>query len=865
MEMDAEMQLHLELRIEKNLATGMTVDEARFAALRAFGGVDQIKERCRDGVTWRPLEDLLRDIRLTARVLRKNFGFTAMAMLTRALCIGANTAIFSMVYALLLKPLPFPEPSRIVGLHNFFDSKSMDSNLVQYTDYKAHAVSYDAVGLWRLKSCTVGDNGSEDRITAASCTSEMFGILGVTPLIGHFFTAENCRLGEDRVVVLTESFWEAHFGGDPGVIGKALRVDGETSRIIGVAPRSLEAFDTRMKFIKPEAWKPSWIDPTRRYALDTPLYARLKRGVSVSQAQAEAAAIEHRFYDGAPDWNKKVLDHASYRVTVEPVQATRTQPVRAPLCLLEGGVVLVLLIGCVNVSNLLLARANGRQGELAIRLAIGATRGALARQLLVESLWLTMGGAALGVGGAYGAVHAINHYSAAMLPSTTPFAIDGGVLGFTVAISILVGLAIGMLPMGHILRPGLAALLHSAARTASGSRRARRLSGTLITGQVAVTLVLLAAAGLLIHSFANAVAVEPGFDPENLMTARIALGRPYWNDHGAVFQKQLIQALEDIPGVSGVALAEGVPFEGGVGDNVLTLKDSPIPSDTIQPNAYQVGVSAGYFEALHIRLREGRYINEHDVDGVEYVVDERFAKKYFPGRSALGAHFTFQNRHLPARTEDWPVIVGIVENVPHTGVEDRSNTPFAYYPLLKAQPEEPNLFVRSSRPIDDLTLAIREKLHGLDPEIPLYHVETLRTAIGESFNHRRAVMLLLGSFAALALFLSAVGIYGSLAFDVSQRIREIGIRGAIGGSRIQIVGMIMRQGLSKTAIGLGIGLGAAVLLCRLMKGMLYELNPTDPWTLLLSSLLLFGTAALASYIPAGRAAKIDSVQALRLE
>jgi len=863
--MAEEMRLHVEHLTRKGIADGLSPEEARYAAQRRFGGIEQFKELCRDGMTWRLVEDFVRDIRLTARVLRKNFGFTAMVVLTLAFCIGANTAIFSMVYALLLKPLPFPEPSRIVGLHNVFNSKSMDSNLVQYADYKAHAVSYDAVGLWSLKSCTVGDDGSEDRITAASCTSEMFGILGVMPLIGHFFATENCRLGEDRVVVLTESFWEAHFGRDPGVLGKPLRVDGETSRIIAVAPHSLEAFDTRMKIIKPEAWKPSWIDPTQRYYLDTPLYARLKRDVSASQAQAEAEAIEHRFYDGAPDWNKKLLDHASYRVTVEPVQATRTQPVRAPLYLLQGGVVLVLLIGCVNVSNLLLVRANGRQGELGIRLAIGATRGALARQLLVESLLLTIGGAALGIGGAYGAIHVINQYSAAMLPATMPFAIDGRVLGFTVAVSLLVGLAIGMLPMANVLSPGRAVLLHHATRTASGSRKARTFSGALIMGQVAVTLVLLAGAGLLVHSFANAVAVEPGFDPENLMTARIALGRPYWNDHGAVFQKQLIQALSEIPGVSGVALAEGVPFEGGVGSYVLTLKDSPLPADSIQPNAYQVGVSAGYFEALHIRLLEGRYMNEHDADGVEYVVDERFAKKYFPGRSAVGAHFTFQNRHLPVKTADWPVIVGVVQNVPHTGVEDLSNTPFTYYPLLKAQPEEPNLFVRSARPLDDLTLAIREKLHGLDPDIPLYHVETLRTAIGESFNNRRAVMLLLGSFAVLALFLSAVGVYGSLAFDVSQRTREIGIRSAIGGSRSQIVGMVMRQGLSKAAIGLGIGLGVAVVVCRLMKGMLYDLKPTDPWTLVLSSLLLGAIAALASYIPAERAAKIDPVQALRME
>jgi predicted permease len=547
------------------------------------------------------------------------------------------------------------------------------------------------------------------------------------------------------------------------------------------------------------------------------------------------------------------------------VQFARVRPIETSLYLLQGGVVFVLLIGCVNVANLLLTRANGRQGELSIRLAMGASRGTLARQLLVESLVLTVAGAALGIAGAFGAIHVLNHFSAKMLPGTLPFVIDGRVLGGTAAVSLLVGLLIGLLPMAHVLRPQQAGFLHRATRTASGGRQARALSGVLVMGQAAVTLVLLTGAGLLIHSFANAVAVRPGFDPENLVTARIALGRPYWNDHGAVFQKQLIQALKEIPGVSDAALASGVPFEGGVGSRVLTLKDSPLPVDSSQPNAFEVGVSVGYFEALHIRLLEGRLYNERDTDGHEYVVDERFAQAYFPHRSAVGAHFTFQNRKLPAQAGDWPVIVGVVQNVPHNGVEDRSNTPFTYYPLLMSQPEEPDLFVRSTRPLSDLTAAIREKLHGLDPGIPLYHVERMQTAIDQSFDDRRAVMLLLAAFATLALFLSAVGLYGVLAFDVSQRTREIGIRGAVGGSRTQIIGMIMRQGLVKAAIGLSVGIATATLLSRYMVSMLFELRPSDPWTYVVVSLLLAAVAALASYLPARRAARIDPVVALRME
>ena len=385
-------------------------------------------------------------------------------------------------------------------------------------------------------------------------------------------------------------------------------MDGDSRKIIGVAPPELEALDARIRFLLPLAWKASWIDPTQRYFLDKALFARLKRNVTIGQAQAEAAAIEHRFYDSAPDWNKKVLDRSSYRILVETVQTERIQQETNPLYLLEGGVLLVLLIGCVNVANLLLARANSRQGELAIRLALGATRGAIARQLLVESMILTVTGSALGVGGALGSIRAINGYWAKAVPGTLPLAIDGRVLGFTVALTLAVGLLIGLLPLWHVLRPQSGRIRNLASPTVASGRSARTLGGILVTGQVAVTLVLLAGAGLLIRSFANAVSVNPGLDPSNLITARIALGRPYWNDRGAVFQTQLIHALGEIPGVSAAAIGSNVPFEGNVDHRVLTLKDSPISAGSMQPNAFEVGVSAGYFETLHIRLLEGRVL-----------------------------------------------------------------------------------------------------------------------------------------------------------------------------------------------------------------------------------------------------------------
>jgi len=774
-----------------------------------------------------------------------------------------------MVYALLLRPLPFPEPNRIVEIYNTFHKAALDkmpSNAVQYDDYKKHASSYESVGLFGQYTAMLGEESHAERIPAAYGSADMFDVLGLKPLIGQFFTLKNAQAGEDKVVVLTEAYWKSQYHEDPGVLGQTARINGNSYRIIGVAPDALNAFDARMRFVTPMTWKAEDFDPQRRFSLGTPLYARLKPGVSSAQALAEAQAIEKRYYDAGVPQLREFLDRAGFKIAVGLVQAEKVQPVRSSLLLLETGVVIVLLIGCVNIANLLLTRANGRQSELAIRTALGASRWAIARQLLVESLLLTLTGAVIGVVLAWSAIRVINRFSAKLLPDMLPFEINGRVLAFALVLSIAVGLLIGLLPVIHTLRSNLMALIHRSSRSVAGNRGVRALSSFLVTAQVAVALVLLTGAGLLVHSFANALAVKPGFDPSHLVVGSIAVPHAYQTQEGEVgLQNRILAGLRQIPGVDDVAMANGIPFNGGLGILALTLKENTLANDSSQPGAFLVGCSIGYFQALRIQLLEGRFLDDRDPGAKPdvFVVDERFEKRYFPGQSAVGKHFSFNG--TPKTAAEWPVIIGVVRNVPHNGVEDRSNQPFVYYPMLKTTPGGISLFVRSSRAPGDVLAAVRAKLAEIDPAIPLFETRTMDTVVSESFSNRRAVMLLLGAFAGLALFLSAIGIYGVLAYDVSQRTREIGVRGAIGASRGEIIGLVMRQGLWKTGAGLVIGLVAAVLLSHYMVSLLFDLTPTDPWAYVAVMLILAAAATLASYLPARSAAAIEPIEALRFE
>ncbi|HUR58070.1 MAG TPA: ABC transporter permease [Opitutaceae bacterium] len=818
-----------------------------------------------------PLSGAAGDLRHAFRLLWKGKGLSIITLLTLALCIGATTAIFSTVYSLLLKPLPFHDPAPIVELYSSAAKaglNKMPANVVFYLDYSKNATSYETLALWSFGQQMFGEDQSIVRLPMASATAEIFSILRVQPLLGKFFTKEQNKPGADKVVVLTQSFWQTQFSEDTAIVGKTLRIAGEPYKVIGVAPRLFEAWDARVKYVLPLSWQPAQENPSGRYGVGLQLFGRLKPGVPPGQADAEAKALERRYVDAAPPQVRGFVERSGMTMNVGGVQAQRVEPVRSTLYLLQGGVAFVLLIGCVNVANLLLVRANARQSELAIRSALGATRLTIARQLILESLLLTSLGAVLGLAFAWGMLRASNFYLAKMLPQSLPATLDLRVLGFAIGLTVVIGVLIGLIPVLHILRTNLAEVIQSNSRGASSGRGVRTLSSILVVVEVAGALMLLAGAGLLIHSFAKALSVDPGFNVKGVVTARIVIPAAHRTDADVAtrFLERLKQSLLELPGVTSTAFSASTPFQGGVGINAFTLEQDTLPPGSPQPGAYRVQVTPSYAETLGLKVVEGRFYEEADRDPKRrvFVVDESFAKKFFPNRSALGGRFAFGSR--PEKPEDWPAIIGVVRDIPHNGVEEKSGNPFIYQVVPEgARPGGMAIFLRTNRPANELIPALRAKMRELDPTIFLFDAGTLEQAVGSSFDNRRFVMLLLAAFAGLALFLSSLGIYGVLAYDVSQRTREIGIRGAIGATRGQIVGMILKQGLWKSGLGIVLGLIGAFLLSRYMTSLLFGVQPTDPIVYAAVSAVLIAVALLASYLPARRAAKIDPLAALRDE
>lgn len=873
-ELDEEIRFHLEKAVEAHRARGLDEEEARQAALRGFGGVEQALEACRDERGLPGLEATARDLSWATRTLRKSPAFTATVVVVLALAIGATTAIFSVVHDVLLEPLPLPEPDRLVALWESNAERGWEhqsTTPLNLLDWRERATSFTGisghgwVGGWALS----GDGGAAraERVSGVEVMGDFFSVLGVEPAFGPGLTADDHWAEGERRVMISHGLWHRRFGGDPAVVGRRIELNGVPYTVAGVAPAGFTYPGEDLDVWVPFVWYRSFLtQPWFRFAHFVRPVGRLAPGVSHQAAHREIAAIAARLGEELPETN------AGYGAGLTPLKEWTVGDTARPLLVLFAAVALVLLVASANVAGLLLARSSARVQELTLRSALGASRGRIARQLLSESLLLAACGGIAGVALGIAGTRLLARHAAAVLPRAGEIGVDGAGLAFAAGLTLATGLLFGIAPaLGLARTPSAEALKGAASRTA-GSRRQSRSRQALVLAEVALAVVLVAGAGLTLRSFASLVRVDPGFDPEGLVTASFDLpNATYPEDEQAVaFGRRLLDPVQRLPGVEAAALASSLPLQGSVWTADFIVEGRP-------PGEHGVDfqrriVSPGYFRTMGVPLLRGRpFLPSDDERGRPVVViNQEVARLHFPGQDPIGQRIAFARE--PDAESIWREVVGVVgdEKIEGLAAPGRMEIFVPHGQELYGDPglawRNPKLVVRAAtgEPAS-LVPAVREVLRELDPDLPLYDVRTLEEMVADGAARERLLVLLLGLFAAVALVLSTVGLYGLVAYAVAQRRREIGIRLALGATAREVVGRIVGRSMVLVAGGLALGLAAALALSRTLESLLYEIRPTDPPTLAATAALLAAAALAATWLPAQRATAVDPLETLRVE
>jgi putative ABC transport system permease protein len=809
---------------------------------------------------------MIRDLRYGIRMLLKNPGFTLIAVITLALGIGANTAIFSVVNAVLLKPLPYPESERLMMVYGEFPvikTNQMRLSLPEYVDFRQQTQSFAASGAFDGGSVNLAphEGGEPERVERGWLTPEMFAVLQIAPLLGRVFTPEEAQAGRDDVALLGYGLWQRRYAGKADAIGQKLTIDGRSHTIIGVMPPGF-AFPPGA-----EIWLPAWFpkehyDQQRRSARGVSVLARLKAGVRPIEAQAELDRLGALLTAQYP---QNYGAQRRFRMIVAPMLDDYVGELKPALLLLAGAVGFVLLIACANVANLLLARAAARRPEMAVRLALGAGRGRLARQLLTESLLLALAGGAAGLLLAAWGAELLLRFAPDNLPRLGEAGLDGRALAFTALASLATGVIFGLAPALQASRPGLNEALREGGRTGAG---APRLRSAFVVAEIALALVLLAGAGLTLKSFWRLQAVEPGFNPDGVLTMRLLLPfttHPQNGDRAAFF-RQVLERLHALPGVAAAGAVSRIPMAPGNNSGTMTGEGSAAGQNEPQGETEMRWASPGYFQAMGIALLRGRDFNGADIEGAlpVAIVDESFARRFYPNEDPIGKRI---KRGGSRSTRPWKTIIGVVRPVRNQRL-DITSLPQAYFPVFQEAGEMYNLSfaVRASggEPLG-LAQSVRAAVLDVDRNQPIYDVKPLRQIVADSIALRRLALLLLSVFAVAALALAAAGIYGVMAYTVTQRTHEIGIRMALGARGSDVVRLVVRQGAQLALSGVALGLVAALALTRLIEALLFGVSPTDPLTFAGIALLLLAVAIAACWIPARRATKVDPMVALRCE
>jgi predicted permease len=857
-ELEDEMRFHLDREIDQNIRNGMSPEDARLAALKSFSRVDQSKEECRDARGVSVVENIVRDVSYSSRVLLKNYAFTIVVVLTLALGIGANTAIFSFANGILLRPLPYPQSDRLAAINETAVKRGIDSMSVSYPNYldwKEQNTVFESMGTYFSGSTRFALSGAGEPISirGARISHGVLETLRVSPQLGRTFTANEDRPEEDGVVLLGYELWQRNFGGDPNIVGQKIVLSNRPRTVLGVMPRGFRFPEIA------ELWVP--------LALTTELFtrtdhglsvvARLKDGVSVVEAHAEMQNIAARIEQQNPVTNEGL------GVKVSSLHDYLTGDYREALLILLGVVGCVLLVACVNVANLMLARATARQKEFALRAALGAGRWRIVRQLMVESLLLAIVGGALGFALSIWALRLLLKSIPIQLPFWMNFSVDFRVLGFTIAITVLTGLIFGAVPALQTSRVDLNDTLKEGGRgTVGGRGRSRSL---LVVTEIALSLVLLVGAGLMIQSFLRLRRVNVGIEPTNISIASFHLSPAKYreDEQRAAFFKQLLERVRALPGVQTASGTTTIPLSGGGWGRSLTVEGYPVLAVGQAPMIQHTVVTPDYFRTMGIPLLSGRDFTDSDAKGSPLVtiIDERLAREYWPNESPVGRRIRFGP---PEDNEPWHTIIGVVGTVRHERIQEDTRKS-VYLTHAQMPVNGIALMARTTSEPNELVAAIRREVAQLDPDLPVSKVTTMKEVIDESIWQPRLYATLFAVFAGGALLLALIGIYGVMAFLVQTRTHEIGVRMALGATARDVFKLIVGRGMKLTAIGVLIGIGGAVALTRLMHSLLFNTSATDPIVFIMISALLAVAAFLACYIPARRAAKVDPLIALRYE
>jgi predicted permease len=799
-----------------------------------------------------------RDLRFALRRLARAPGFAAAAIVCLALGIGANTAIFSVVHAVLLRPLPYGQPERLVGLwesSRFRESERNSVSPANYRDWQAASTSFSGMAAVSDGSASLTGGGQPVEVSVQGATAGLFEVLGTPAAIGRSFLPADDTPGASDVALLSDGLWQRRFSGDPAIVGGSIQLDGRAVTVIGVMPPRTESVGRNPR---PDLWVPLRLDPARDYRATSGRYlqavGRLVPGVSAERAQADLATIAARLESEYPDFN------SGWSVNVVPLTEQVVGSVRRPLTLLGGVVLLVLLIACGNVANLMLAQATARRRELAVHAALGASALALGRRLLAESLVIALAGGALGVLLAWWCTDALAALASG-LPRTHEIGIDGTALAFTLLVSLAAGVGFGLVPALHAARGDLHGDLKDGARSSGG--RGSRTRSLLVGAQVAGSLVLLVGAALLLKSFARLQQVDLGYDPEHVLTARVALtGERYREeDRQVAFFEELIRRVEALPGVRAVGAINWLPLSGQRSATRMTIEGEPPTAPGQEPGADVRAVDPGFFAAMDIPVVRGRGIEAADRAGGarSVVVSRSFAARYLAGRDPIGRRI-----HMEWGDTLVGTVVGVVGDLRHTGV-DSLPEPTVYWALPQFPHSFMTLVVRTEGAPQRLASALVAQVRALDPNQPVAELKTYDEWLGGAVARRRFTLLLLGGFAGLALVLTAIGLYGTTAYGVVQRTRELGIRSALGARRADLLWGVLRQGITVVALGVAVGLGLALLLSRLLSSLLFEVSATDPGVFVAITLLLLLVSAAAGLLPARRATRVDPMIAIRAE